>query len=85
MKSRYLYLIFILLGISVVVMILVSFQYIDSPKTVISDAVEAADMDDTTKMPDSQYIKNSWLGQVTKETNQKSYFYAVSEIQLELN
>jgi len=85
MKSRYLYLVFILLGISVVAVIFVSFQYVNNPKTVLSDAVEASDMDDTTNMPDSQYIKNSWLGQVTKETNQKSYFYAVSEIQLELN
>ena len=42
-------------------------------------------MDDTTNMFNHQYTKNSWLGQLKKDINQKSYFYAVSEIQLELN
>lgn len=42
-------------------------------------------MDDTTNMFKQQYTKNSWLGQFKEDINQKSYFYAVSEIQLELN
>ncbi len=50
----------------------------------ISD-VETSDMDDTTYKFSQEYTKNTWLGQFKKDLNQKSYFYAVSEIQLELN
>jgi len=84
MKSRYKYSIFFLLGVSVFGMMYLSYQYIDSPQMSISDA-ETSDMDDTTNMFNHQYTKNSWLGQLKKDINQKSYFYAVSEIQLELN
>jgi len=84
MKSRYIYSIFFLLGVSVIVMIFLSYKYTISPQVSISDA-ESSDMDDTTHMFKQQYTKNSWLGQFKKDLNQKSYFYAVSEIQLELN
>ena len=84
MKSRYLYSIFFLLGLTVVSMILISFKYIGNPNSSMLSTIESASMDDTTNMLDTQYIKNSWLGQI-KELNQKSYFYAVSEIQLKLN
>ena len=84
MKSRYTYSIFFLLGISVFVMIFFSFKYVKSPQISVSD-VETSDTDDTTNMFKQQSIKNSWLGQFKEDINQKSYFYAVSEIQLELN
>ena len=84
MKSRYKYSIFLLLGLSVIGMIFFSFKYINSPEMSIPDE-ETSDMDDTTDMFKQQYTKNSWLGQLNEDINQKSYFYAVSEIQLELN
>ena len=84
MKNRYSYSIFFLLGVSVFVMVFLSYKYIVIPQTSISD-VETADMDDTTYKFNQEYTKNSWLGQFKKDLNQKSYFYAVSEIQLELN
>ena len=84
MKSRYHYAIFLLLGLSVVMVIFLSFMYIDNPKSSNIAATESSELDDTTHILSMQYTKNSWLGQI-KELNQKSYFYAVSEIQLELN
>ncbi len=84
MKSRYTYSIFFLLGVTVFMMIFLSYHYISTPKMSITD-VETSDMDDTTYNFNQEHIKNTWLGQFKKDLNQKSYFYAVSEIQLELN
>ncbi len=85
MQSRYLYSIFFFLGSLVIGMMFMSFQLIHEPKTVLLDVEETSMQDDTTKIPEIQSIKNSWLGQVDANKNQKSYFFAVSEIQLELN
>ncbi len=84
MKSRYTYSIFFLLGVTVFVMIFLSYRYVVTPKTPISDA-ESFDMDDTTYMLSQDKREETWLGQFKKDLNQKSYFYAVSELQLELN
>ncbi len=83
MKSRYHYAIFFILGLSVVGIIFLSFKYAGNPQSSIIGATEASNMDDTTNMS-IQYTKNSWLGQI-KALNQKSYFYALSEMQIELN
>ena len=85
MQSRYHYLIFSTLGLLVLFAIYLSFRYVNNPKTSIEAATEAATMDDTTHMLNIPYSKNSWLGHMNKETHQKSYFYAVSELQLKLN
>ena len=84
MKSRYSYSIFFLLGISVFAVVFLSFRNIVIPQTSISDE-ETTVMDDTTYKFNQVDMQNSWLGQFKKDLNQKSYFYAVSEIQLELN
>ena len=84
MKSRYHYSIFLLLGLLVIVAIFLSFKYSNNSISSISLATEATGMDDTTDILPMQFTKDSWLGQI-KESNQKSYFYTVSEIQLELN
>jgi hypothetical protein len=49
------------------------------------DATEASVMDDTTYKLNIPSSRDSWLGQMNKETHQKSYFYTVSELQLKLN
>ncbi len=85
MQSRYLYSIFFLLACSVCVMIFLSYRYIHISKKTLSAVEETADRVDTTKIPETTFTQDSWLGQIKKKTNQKSYFYAVSEIQLELN
>ncbi len=85
MQSRYHYLIFSTLGLFVLFAIYLSFKYVNSPKTSITDASVASVMDDTTDMLNVPSNGNSWLGQMNKETHQKSYFYTVSELQLKLN
>jgi hypothetical protein len=85
MQSRYHYLIFGTLGLFVLFAIYLSFKYVNNPKTSIVDATEAPTMDDTTHMLNIPSSGISWLGQMNKETHQKSYFYAVSELQLKLN
>ncbi len=84
MKSRYTYSIFFVLGVSVFVMIFLAYRYVVSPKITISDA-DNADMDDTTYKLPQAYTSDTWLGQFKKDLNQKSYFYALPEMQLELN
>ena len=84
MKSRYHYSIFLLLGLLVIVVIFLSFKYSNNSTSSIPLTAEATGMDDTTNILPMQFTKDSWLGQI-KESNQKSYFYTVSEIQLELN
>jgi len=84
MKSRYHYSIFLLLGLLVIVVIFLSFKYSNNSTSSIPLTAEAKGMDDTTNILPMQFTKDSWLGQI-KESNQKSYFYTVSEIQLELN
>lgn len=85
MQSRYSYSIFFILGILVIVAISLSFRYTKSPKTSIPNVAETVGMDDTTDMLPRELIEDSWLGHVKKDLNQKSYFYAVSEIQLVLH
>ena len=85
MQSRYHYLIFSFLGLLVVFTIYLSFKYVNNQKTSIVSTTVADTMDDTTHMLNTPYSENSWLGQMNKETHQKSYFYAVSELQLKLN
>jgi len=84
MRSRYHYSIFLLLGLLVIVVIFLSFKYSNNSTSSIPLTAEATGMDDTTNILPMQFTKDSWLGQI-KESNQKSYFYTVSEIQLELN
>ena len=84
MRSRYHYSIFLLLGLLVIVVIFLSFKYSNNSTSSIPLTTEATGMDDTTNILPMQFTKDSWLGQI-KESNQKSYFYTVSEIQLELN
>jgi hypothetical protein len=85
MQSRFYYSIFITLGLLVVLMLFLAFKYIKSPQSSVPLVVETAGMDDTTTILNHESLKNSWLGHVKKDLNQKSYFYAVSEIQLELH
>ena len=85
MKSRYSYSIFFILGVLVIVAISLSFRYTKIPNSSIPDVTETVGMDDTTDMFPRELVQDSWLGHVKKDLNQKSYFYAVSEIQLVLH
>ena len=85
MQNRYKYSIFVTLGLLVLTIIFLLLKYVSSPHSSLSDATEASDMDDTTHIPETASIKDSWLGQMHKASNQKDYFYAVSEIHVKLN
>ena len=85
MKRHYSFSIFLLLGLLVIVAIGLSYAMVKSPKTPLSEALVTSHLDDTTNRLPIHYTKDSWLGQINKNAHQKSFQYAVTEIQVKLN
>ncbi len=84
MDKRYIYIIFFLLGISVIVALFLLFSYIKDPNLHTENStLKETNVDGTYKI-DSD-IQDTWLGQINNRYDRNSYFYAVYEIKVELN
>ena len=84
MDKRYIYIIFFLLGISVVVALFLLFAYIKDPNLQTKNStLKDINVDATYKM--DKDIKETWLGQINNRYDRNSYFYAVYEVKVELN
>lgn len=84
MEKRYIYIIFILLGISVLVALFLLFAYIKDPNLqATNSAAEEINVDNTYKI--NRDIQETWLGQINNRYDRNSYFYAVYEVKIELN
>ena len=84
MDKRYIYIIFILLGISVLVALFLLFAYIKYPNLQSENSTsKEINIDSAYKM--NRDIQETWLGQINNRYDRNSYFYAVYEIKVELN
>ncbi len=84
MDKRYIYIIFILLGISVLVALFLLFSYIKYPNLQSENSTsKEINIDSAYKM--NRDIQETWLGQINNRYDRNSYFYAVYEVKVELN
>ncbi len=84
MDKRYIYIIFFLLGISVVVALFLLFAYIKDPNIQTENSTsKEINVDSAYKM--NRDIQETWLGQINNRYDRNSYFYAVYEVKVELN
>lgn len=85
MKSRYHYIIFTFLGLLTFTALYLSYRYVGNPQTSNAPTAQVDVLDDTTYMLDTPYSKETWLAQIEHKFDQRSYFYAVSQMQIKLN
>jgi len=85
-KKRYLYLVFTSLSILVVLLIAVIFKLSKTTnaqeETLLFKTQESEKLQTLVK---AQNYKDSWVGKISKETNQKTYQYSEEKFYIEFN
>ena len=86
MKKRYLYLVFTSLSILVVLLIVVIFKL--SKTAGIQENIHVFKTQESEKLQTlvkAQNYEDSWVGKISKQTNQKTYHYSEEKFYIEFN